>query len=411
MKWLCNCGFWLMPSKPASLVLLLASCLVAHPSAAAVFTSDTTIDENDATYDGEDIVISDATVVIDGLHTFNSLLLTNNAVLTHSPCTTTNTHRLDLTVANAIVVSANSRVDVSMRGYRGNYTTGNTTVGGARAGCGGSYGGFGGGALSSVAYGDYALPDDWGSGGANFSTGGGRMKGVAERLHLDGVLWANGAPGADGGAGGGILLVVTKLTGSGRIQAWGGMGGIDNFGSGGGGRIAVYASDFSSFPLTNITASGGAGGPGGDGFRWIAGGAGTVYLRDRDEPLGTLLIDGGGYGTPLGLAGTNWTRFPDFVVIRGARVRPISETAVLEFGTNLTVSGGAQLTLVGSNTVLHAPMTISNSQLEVSGQFDLTVPLTVTEGSRLTVTTLTASQPLALSGATVVTESLAVPGL
>ena len=41
-----------------------------------------------------------ATVTINGGHSFNSLLLTNNAVLTHSPNTTAVTHKLDLTVTN-----------------------------------------------------------------------------------------------------------------------------------------------------------------------------------------------------------------------------------------------------------------------------------------------------------------------
>jgi hypothetical protein len=55
----------------------------------------------------QDIVIDGATVAIDGPHAFNSLLLTNGAVLTHSPCTATEMHKLDLTVCDAVVVSAN----------------------------------------------------------------------------------------------------------------------------------------------------------------------------------------------------------------------------------------------------------------------------------------------------------------
>jgi hypothetical protein len=56
------------------------------------FTNAATISETDTNYDGQDIVVDGATVTIDGPHSFNSVRLANNAVLTHSPRTTTNTH-------------------------------------------------------------------------------------------------------------------------------------------------------------------------------------------------------------------------------------------------------------------------------------------------------------------------------
>jgi hypothetical protein len=56
----------------------LAGLLSLH---AAEFTTPTTISETDTTYDGQDIVISGTTVAIDGAHSFNSLLLTNNAAI------------------------------------------------------------------------------------------------------------------------------------------------------------------------------------------------------------------------------------------------------------------------------------------------------------------------------------------
>ncbi|HEU0011310.1 MAG TPA: hypothetical protein VFT34_15940, partial [Verrucomicrobiae bacterium] len=171
-----NCGIRGTRSKAAALwgvgALLLGFFKFAPSAAAAVFTTNTIITEDDMTYDGEDIVVFDATVTIDGPHSFNSLVLTNNATLTHSPCTTTNVHKLELAVSNEIVVSANSRIDVSERGYLPGYTTGNTTVGGALGTAGGSYGGLGDvsmpgaalGARVNAVYGDYADPNDWGSG-------------------------------------------------------------------------------------------------------------------------------------------------------------------------------------------------------------------------------------------------------
>ena len=85
----------------ASIVLVL---FLLTPSArAATFTTNALITEADSSFDGQDIVVSGATLTVDGRHSFNSLLLTNGAVLTHTPCTTTNTHKLDLVVTNEIV--------------------------------------------------------------------------------------------------------------------------------------------------------------------------------------------------------------------------------------------------------------------------------------------------------------------
>ena len=66
----------------------------------ATFVINARIGEYDNSFDGQDIVVSGATLTVDGRHSFNSLLLTNGAVLTHLSCTTTNTHKLDLAVPN-----------------------------------------------------------------------------------------------------------------------------------------------------------------------------------------------------------------------------------------------------------------------------------------------------------------------
>ena len=90
-----RCRFWFV----ASFV-----CFVVASAPAANFTSNTTISEANTSYDGQDIVIDGSiTVTIDGSHAFNSLLLTNGAVLTHSPCTASATHKLDLTVTHEVV--------------------------------------------------------------------------------------------------------------------------------------------------------------------------------------------------------------------------------------------------------------------------------------------------------------------
>jgi hypothetical protein len=71
----------------------LAGLLSLH---ANTFTTPITISETDTAYDGQDIVISNTVVTLDRAHSFNSLLLTSGAVLTHSPCTASVIHMLDL---------------------------------------------------------------------------------------------------------------------------------------------------------------------------------------------------------------------------------------------------------------------------------------------------------------------------
>src|ERR1019366_522230 len=123
---------------------------------------------------------------------------------------------------------------VSAKGYLEGRTTGNTTVGAAVDTAGGSYGGLGGSGRTGPAnavYGDYANPEDWGSGGGdvgqpNTGTGGGLVRLHAGSLQLDGQLLANGmddiTAGYGGGSGGGVLVSVQTLAGAGRIEARGG---------------------------------------------------------------------------------------------------------------------------------------------------------------------------------------------
>ena len=263
---------------PSRLFVCLACLAGLLPLDAAEFTTPITLSETDTTYDGQDIVIDGTTVTIDGPHSFNSLLLTNAAVLNHSACTTTNTHRLDLVVAGTITVSTNSKIDVSWKGYP--YGVASPAAGGASTGrSGGSYGGLGnvyGGAANAV-YGDYADPNDWGSGGGENpwggSPGGGLVQVEAGTLVLDGQIVTNGGNGGyTQGSGGGIRVRVGTLAGQGQINAHGGTGAGGGYG--GGGRVAVYAQDFSGFNTNSILALGWGGGRRGDGTH-----------RQRNAPL------------------------------------------------------------------------------------------------------------------------------
>ncbi|MBP7637976.1 MAG: hypothetical protein KBA18_08885, partial [Kiritimatiellae bacterium] len=138
-----------------------------------------------------------------------------------------------------------------------------------------------------------------------------------------------------GGSGGSILLEVGALGGAGSVSANG--GDLNSYGrSGGGGRVAVYYDDASGFDLDTIQAAGG-----------VNVGAGTVYLKDRDEPLGTLALDN-----------------------RGAE----SDAAIptpLSVGSNridrLFVSGRTRLNLTASEPLALAETIVTNATVSFTG--------------------------------------------
>jgi large repetitive protein len=105
-----------------------------------------------ATIAGEHLLLDNSTVWATNLN-MTTLTLTNTAVLTHPVAGLTNEHRLVI-ATDTLVVSTNSRIDVSGRGYLGGRsgpnggntgrTSGNTVEGGSLRRNGGSYGGMGG---------------------------------------------------------------------------------------------------------------------------------------------------------------------------------------------------------------------------------------------------------------------------
>ncbi len=351
-----------------------------YASASVVFTSNTTINEEDTSYDGQDIVIDGATVTIDGAHSFDSVQLIGGAVLTHDPNTATQTHELDLSVTNEVIVDSTSRIDVTAKGYLPGRTTGNQP---GASSAGGSYGGLGGvrfGATNPV-YGDYADPDDWGSGGTGYNTGaagGGLVQISAGSMTLDGDLWANGGTDSNfgTGSGGGIDLAVSTLSGSGTIEANGGATATGFTYGGGGGRIAVYASDMSGFNAANIIAWGATGG-----------GAGTVYLRDPSQAQGTLVIssgNGGAGGTPLGLPDQPTATPQDPVIIEGSGASAGSAYPgqLLDFEGPVTVTDGGHISVSG-NLLFGAASSVTcndGSQIEADGTLTANVPLEIDNG-------------------------------
>lgn len=318
--------------------------------ATTIFTTATTITESDTTYDGQDIAVDGTTVTINGPHRFNSVHIINGATVTHSANTMSATHKLDIVVAEQVIVDATSKIDVTGKGYLPGRTKGNLTTGAATGQGAGSFGGLGGAKFytTNSAYGNYDDPDDWGSGGGSLA-GGGLVQIEATTFSLNGQLLANGVGGSDGaGSGGGISISVANLTGSGRIDASG--GNVSGRNGGGGGRIAVLFEDMSGFSIDSITAYGGNASYSDSN----PGAAGTVWLENANEPSGTLIVANNPEGmgvltsTPLGSPTQAMLAISHAIIIRGARTFVRIEPKDFVYSLPLTVDGA---TLAGRRIV------------------------------------------------------------
>jgi hypothetical protein len=293
-----------------SLVGSLALSLSVGEAAAATtytFASNTLIAVGNMAYDGQDIVVSNCTLTVDGPHAFNSVRLTNSAVLTHSLAPAGEAdHQINLTIAQDVTVDSSSRMDATARGYTAASGPGAGVSSASWGGSGAGHGGLGGtgsaGASGGGVYDSILAPAQPGSGGGNgYFSGGGAGGGVIRlviggTLRLAGTIAANGGPGlyynlAGGGAGGSIVITVGTVSGFGTLSANGG-GATGGYGGGGGGGRIVLAYTSSSF-LGAITAYGGAG--------WQYGGAGTVSTKAAAANYDVRVDNGGNAGqfTPL----------------------------------------------------------------------------------------------------------------
>jgi len=278
--------------------LALALSFTAASAFGHTFTNDTALSPGDTTYDDLGIIVSNCTFTVNGAHRFASLLLTDGAVLTHSPAPNGEPDdRLDLTIVGDLMVDATSRVDANAKGYapgngpgKGLNDYDNPSSGGHGGPGGNSSSLAGGGAYDAV-----LAPSQWGSGGGNMgsTTGPGGAGGGVIRLNVGGVLTVAGQLSANGegtfdsgGAGGSIHLTVGTLAGAGTISAKGGDAGYFLSGGGGGGRIAMYYGS-STFSGT-LSAAGGLSTSG------RCGGVGTLYVRANSVSVGDLILDNTG---------------------------------------------------------------------------------------------------------------------
>lgn len=240
---------------------------------------------------------------------------------------------MTLNVSGGVTIESNGRIASDGESFS---TLGIGAVG-SNGGSGGSghggYGGRGATAAGGNIYDVTATPTQGGSTGAGVGSRGGggtiRMT-VGGPMILDGIISANGGGQTNGGtSGGAIWLTLNQFSGSGSISADGGAGQLPNNGGGGGGRIAIYYNT-NSFTGA-FSAKGGSG--------YVAGGAGTIYLKRNSNFTPDVIADNGGQ------MGTNTA---------------IDLTSI----SNLTISGGARLQQsLNSSLIVSSLVIASNSYL------------------------------------------------
>jgi len=84
-----------------------------------------TIDENNVQFEGRTLQVNGTTLTVSGPHTFANLILSNGAVLTHSPTTATEIRKLEIIVSGTLQIDSTSRIDVTGRGFLGAHRPGN----------------------------------------------------------------------------------------------------------------------------------------------------------------------------------------------------------------------------------------------------------------------------------------------
>ena len=220
-----------------------------------------------------------------------NLLLFSGATLTHDANVDAEQNKIDLHVGAEMLIEHDAKIDVTGMGYAMRKGPGAP----AKSEAGGTYGGCGylGSAKESASgYGSLVWPANCGSGGTrNKSGGGGSVALVCGTLTIDGEIAADGGStdaneGFYTGSGGGIALRAARISGAGHIHANGGLG--TQMFLGGGGRIALIATQAGGDAFTGILRTFG----GGTGSSNFDGSAGTIYREDGTDGAGcgTLLV-------------------------------------------------------------------------------------------------------------------------
>ncbi|MFO1477323.1 MAG: hypothetical protein U1F98_11790 [Verrucomicrobiota bacterium] len=184
---------------------------------------------------------------------------------------------------------------------------------------------------------------------------------VGGTLRVDGRISENGGDGplngGGGGSGGSIWIEASTLSGSGSITANGGNGTATYAGGGGGGRISLqYETNLFAGILSAL---------GGTGY--ATGGAGSLYTKANNQPIGRLLVDNGGnsgLGTPI-----DYSPLLDLVVRNGGTAQPSGPGLLLN--SLLVETNGSLTGTFGSSNldvaVLGDASVQRGGQIEVDG--------------------------------------------
>ena len=358
--------------------------------------ADTIFDEStfvgtDLFYDGadQDIIIHDCIVTMDGSHTFNSVRICHNGILTHSlptvaPDPVVAPPRLSVNTTGNFTIDATSAIDANYLGWAAGPGAGK----GDDNGSGASHGGWGG--LGSdlqapgAPYGSMAIPTDLGSGGSHHyanECGGGRVHlNVGGTLLLDGTISADGRTATEywsaGASGGSVWIQTETLSGTGAITANGGARDGGWAAGGSGGRIAVYYDDASTYTGSYL-AAGGAG--------WQYGAAGTIYLKETGY-YGTLIADNDGHFGALTPLEDGWS-FQDIIPRRGAEVYVAAGYTVQIEETTLRIEDGGLFQVAGSLESPNAAESYDFDEvvMDTGGQLKLVETVVFTVSGAMTV--------------------------
>jgi uncharacterized protein with FMN-binding domain len=333
------------------------------------------------------------------LYVANDVHIGGQGTLTHTQNSTTQQHTLNLEIGGDFTMDASSEINVDEKGLRGVYDARNANPGGSYGGLGGSE--VEGNTYDNNIYGSITNPNLLGKGGhgawgAPYIFGGGVINlDIQGNAQIDGTITSSGilrygsSYWGGGNSGGSILMNVNQLNGNGLIKAngsssaspWNGNGG-----GGSGGRIAIYYEN--SLFNGDITSYGG------DKLTKAQhGAAGTIYLKDKNEQYGQLIIDNNNQN---GNITPQYTKYTDqlnqemtysHIDIRGYGKYEVNDEAVLNLPNTTEISGDNNGYLINSGTITFPQETtlwnVPLNSLTNTGTLQGIRDLTVTDGTNL----------------------------
>ena len=318
-------------------------------------------------------IIDEDTILTYGEYNYDNLHITNNAklLLESNPDSADAFKGVKITAKN-ITIDSGSYISADGKGY----TDGPGAPIPTENDAGATYGGRGEKNKSVPIYGKATEPIELGSGGYNYWRGGGAIRLiVANTLLNNGVISANGDTTSSGGS---IYVTAKNISGNGTFNANGGgqHAGSGFFGSGGGGRIALY---YEGLLFTGKAKALGGCGSYSDGYTQVCAENGTVGFFDTLN--NNLLVN----SSWLFQENDNPFNFNQISFTDGAIVT--SEEGTTINANELVIDGTSQFTL-SKDQIINIP-TISlddSSKITFSGEENLTTDtITIAGNSTITI--------------------------